>query len=72
MTIGEIRFGFGREGTSITVSDVISHFGDPDFVGIREDMAGCEATVFYRDKRVWLNIENKNMSDYYNVDKNHI
>ena len=70
MTIGDILFDFGSEGTSITVSDVISHFGDPDYVGIRVDMAGCGGTIFYQDKQVWLNIERKNMSDYYNIDKN--
>ena len=69
MTIGDLQFEFGLPGSYLSVNDIISHFGEPDYVGIDEDMAGCGAVIFYADKRVWLRLERKKMGDYYIINK---
>ena len=69
MTIGDLQFEFGLPGSYLSVNDIISHFGEPDYVGIDEDMAGCGAVIFYSDKRVWLRLERKKMGDNYIINK---
>jgi hypothetical protein len=70
MTIGQLSFEFGREGSVITLDDTIHVLGIPESVGIYIEgpVESCEAVLLFPKQRIWLNLSNQPIASEYDLE----